>query len=123
MRIPKKVFAEQFGYEKDEINDTNVTDTIRYESEILLGLNKLFTSLPGFQCTSLEKDEALNFAKPSTKEENQEDFVSVLLKIELKSNKNFFIYDKNTHAFPHEREFLLQEGLEFKILEKSKKRH
>ena len=44
MRIPKKVFAEQFGYEKDEINDTNVTDTMRYESEILLGLNKLFTS-------------------------------------------------------------------------------
>ena len=123
MRIPKKVFAEQFGYEKDEINDTNVTDTIKCESDVFLESNNFFTNQPRFQCTSLEKDEALNFAKPSTKEENQEDFVSVLLKIELKSNKNFFIYDKNTHAFPHEREVLLQEGLEFKILEKSKKRH
>ena len=36
----------------------------------------------------------------------EEDYVSVLLKIEIKSNKNFFIYDKHTHAFPHERETL-----------------
>ena len=31
-------------------------------------MNKLFTSQPGFQCTSLEKDEALNFAKPPEKD-------------------------------------------------------
>ena len=65
----------------------------------------------------------MNFAKPPQKDENQEGFVSVLLKIEIKSNKNFFIYDENTHAFPEEKEALLQEGLEFKIIDKTKKRH
>ena len=84
-------------------------------------MNKLFTSQTGFQSTSLEEDAALNFAKPPEKDENKEDFVSVLLKIELKSNKNFFIYDENTHAFPHEKEALFQEGLQFKIKEKTKK--
>ena len=65
-------------------------------------MNKVFTCQAGFLCTSLERGEALDFAKPPEKDENQEEFVSVLLKIELKSNKNFFIYDENTHAFPHE---------------------
>ena len=69
-------------------------------------MNKVFTSQPGFQSTSLEMDEALDFAKPSEEDYIEEDYVSVLLKIEIKSNKNFFIYDKNTHAFPHERETL-----------------
>ena len=36
----------------------------RCESEVLLGMNKLFTIQPGFLCTSLQKDEALDFAKP-----------------------------------------------------------
>jgi len=49
--------------------------------------------------------------------------VSVLLKIEVKSKNNFFIYDENTHAFPNEREALFQEGLAFKIIEKTKMRH
>ena len=49
--------------------------------------------------------------------------MSVLLKIEIKSNKNFFIYDENTHAFPNEEEVLLQEGLKFKIVEKKKMKH
>ena len=83
-------------------------------------MNKLFTNQAGFQCSSLNKDEALRFAKPSEKDENQKDFVSVLLKIELKSNKNFFIYNENTHAFPEEKEVLFQEGLEFKIISKTK---
>jgi len=30
---------------------------------------KAFTSQPGFQCTSLDRDAALNFAKPSEKDE------------------------------------------------------
>ena len=47
-------------------------------------MNKLFTSQPGFQSTSLNKEEALNFAQPNEKDENQDSFVSVLLKIELK---------------------------------------
>ena len=70
-------------------------------------MNKIFLSQPGFQSTSLEKDVALDFAKPPENDENQEEFVSVLLKIELKSNKNFFIYDENTHAFPDEKEVIL----------------
>ena len=49
--------------------------------------------------------------------------MSILLKIEIKSNKNFFIYDENTHAFPDEKEALFQEGLEFKIVEKTKMKH
>jgi len=47
-------------------------------------MNKLYTSQPGFQSTSLDKDAALNFAKPPEKDEDQDNFVSVLLKIELK---------------------------------------
>ena len=97
-------------------------------------MNKVFTSQPGFQCTSLKKDEALDFAKPTEKkkdlnfinpgeDKNQKDFVSVLLKIEIKTNKNFFIYDENTHAFPNEKEALFQEGLEFKIIGKTKMIH
>ena len=74
-------------------------------------MNKLFTSQPGFQCASLKKDSALNFAKPPKNDENDKEFVSVLLKIELKTNKNFFVYDENTHAFPDEKEALFQEGL------------
>ena len=48
---------------------------------------------------------------PPKNAENQEDLVSVLLKIELKTKNNFFIYNKDTHAFPKEKEALLQEGL------------
>lgn len=48
MRIPKSVFAEQFGYEKDRINNTDFTEIQRWESEIFLGKNKVFTSQPGF---------------------------------------------------------------------------
>jgi len=33
--------------------------------------------------------------------------IGVLLKIELKSNKNFFVYDDETSAFPDEQEVLL----------------
>ena len=47
-------------------------------------MNKLFTNQAGFQCCSLKRDAALDFAKPPEKDENQKDFVSVLLKIELK---------------------------------------
>ena len=32
-------------------------------------MNKVCTSQPGFQSTSLNKDEALNFAKPHKKKE------------------------------------------------------
>ena len=81
MRIPRQVFAGQFGHEGPEINFTEGTDESSIRFEILLGMNKLFTSQPGFQSTSLEKEAALNFAMPPEKDENQEDFVSVLLKI------------------------------------------
>ena len=39
----------------------------------------------------------------------------------MKKNKNFFVFDENTHAFPEESEALLQEGLEFKIIGKKMK--
>ena len=39
----------------------------------------------------------------------------MLLKIELKKRKNFFVYNEETSAFPIEQEVILQEGLEFKI--------
>ena len=47
-------------------------------------MNKLFTSQPGFQSTSLDKEAALNFAKPPEDSEISKEYVSVLLKIELK---------------------------------------
>jgi hypothetical protein len=43
------------------------------------------------------------------------EYVSVLLKIELKKRTNFFVYDAESHAFPEEKEVLLQEGLKFVI--------
>ena len=70
MRIPKKVFATQFGYENEGINNSDEFNLSRCESEVLLGMNKVFTSQTGFQCTSLEKDVALNFAKPPEKKED-----------------------------------------------------
>ena len=36
-------------------------------------------------------------------------------------NKNYFIYDEETSAFPREKEVLLQEGLTFQIIEIKKK--
>ena len=33
-------------------------------------MNKIYTSQPGFQSTSLDKFAALNFAKPPEKDEN-----------------------------------------------------
>ena len=45
------------------MNDSNNSDKL-FDTEILLGENKVFTSQPGFQSTSLEKDEALDFSKP-----------------------------------------------------------
>jgi len=35
------------------------------------------------------------------------DYVGVLLKIELRKNENYFIYDEETSAFPREEEVLL----------------
>ena len=122
MRIPKRVAADQFGYDKDDINITDATDASQWESQVLLGKSKVYSSQLGFQSTSLEKDEALDFAKPP-EDDSQIGFVSILLKIEIKSNMNFFIYDENTHAFPHEKEALFQEGLEFKIIEKNRIKH
>ena len=69
MRIPRRFSAEQFGYENQGINFTDENDLSRCESEVLLGMNKVFTSQAGFQCTSLEKEEALNFAKPPEEDE------------------------------------------------------
>jgi len=48
MRIPKSVFAEQFGCEQDRINFTDFTEISKFESEIFLVKNKVFTSQPGF---------------------------------------------------------------------------
>jgi hypothetical protein len=80
-------------------------------------MQKEFTFQRGFQITSEDKLLALKFANPTFDKENPE-IVSVILKIELTTNKNFFKYDENTHAFPDEKEVLLQEGLKFKILNK-----
>ena len=77
------------------------------ETETLLSTNKLFTSQPGFQSTSLTEEAALNFAKPPENAKKLKEFVSVILKIEMKKNKNFFVFDENTHAFPEESEALL----------------
>jgi len=47
-------------------------------------MNKVFTSQPGFQSTSLDKNVSLSYAMRLKKDENKGDFVSVLLKIEVK---------------------------------------
>ena len=50
------------------------------------------------------------------------DHIGVLLKIELRQNKNYFVYDEETSAFPREKEVLLQEGLTFQIIEIKQKK-
>ena len=50
------------------------------------------------------------------------DHIGVLLKIELRQNKNYFVYDEETSAFPTEKEVLLQEGLTFQIIEIKQKK-
>ena len=69
--------------------------------DTLLGMQKEFTIQKGFQSTSEDKLLALKFANPTFDEENPE-IVSVILKIELTTNKNFFKYNEETTAFPEE---------------------
>jgi len=69
--------------------------------DTLLGIEKEFTIQKGFQSTSEDKLLALKFANPTFDEENPE-IVSVILKIELATDKNFFKYNKETTAFPEE---------------------
>ena len=40
---------------------------IKSQSEVLLEINKTFTSQPGFLCTSLDKEVSLDFVKPKDK--------------------------------------------------------
>ena len=91
--------------------------------DTLLGKNKEFTFQRGFQSTSLSKEQALNFADPTSDPEINPDIVSVLLKIELEHRKNFYIYDGDSSAFKNEQEVILQEGLKFKIVDKQLKQH
>jgi hypothetical protein len=43
--------------------------------------------------------------------------VGVLLKIQINGTKNYFILDQpDYHAFPSEKEVLLQDGLKYEIL-------
>ena len=65
-------------------------------------INTEFTFQRGFQSTSLSKEQALKFADPTFDQEINPDKVSVLLKIELKHRKNFFIYDGGAPAFNDE---------------------
>ena len=85
-------------------------------------INTEFTFQRGFQSTSLSKEQALKFADPTFDPEINPDKVSVLLKIELKHRKNFYIYE-NCSAFRNEQEVLLQEGLKFKIVDKQLQQH
>ena len=39
--------------------------------------------------------------------------ISVLLRIKLNQNKNFWICDQKTSAFPEEQQVILQDGLTF----------
>ena len=50
---------------------------------------------------------ALSFADPSFYPEVNSDSISVLLKIELKHRKNFFIYEESVSAFSEEQEVIL----------------
>ena len=77
-----------------------------------------FTFQRGFLSTSLDKNVALKFADPTIDIEENPDNISVLLKIELKHKKNFFIYDSSVSAFKDEKEVILQEGLKLKIVDK-----
>ena len=50
----------------------------------------------------MKKEAALTFANPAKYEPDNPEIVSVLLKIELKHRKNFFIYDGSDTAFGDE---------------------
>ncbi len=52
MRIQKRVFAEPFGNKNEGIINESVFSAQPLETEHLLGMNEVFTSQPGFQCTS-----------------------------------------------------------------------
>ena len=112
----KKDFCKQFCEEDPAINRCSFSNR-KSETKKILELNREYTCQEGFLCTSLKKNSALSFAEVLKRKDSQiqNDFISVLLKIELKRNKNFFINDEYTHAFPDE-----QEGLKFKIVDKTK---
>lgn len=64
----------------------------------------------------MDKQIALKFScADQSPDENK---ISVILEIHLQSTKNFFVMDtEDYHAFWLEREVLLQEGLQFKIID------
>ena len=65
----------------------------------------------GFLSTSKNKKLALQFADP-TDDVNK---IGVLLTLEIKQKKNFYIYDKNDAEYINEEEVLFNEGLKFKL--------
>ena len=77
---------------------------------------KTWTSQKGFQSTSMDKEIAVKFACRNNTPDAYK--ISVVLEIEIESDKNLFVADQEEyHAFIEEREVLLQEGLNFEIVE------
>ena len=64
----------------------------------------------------MDKDIAVKFACQNYFVDSNK--ISVVLEIEIQSDKNLFVADQEDyHAFIEEREVLLQEGLEFEVRE------
>ena len=74
-----------------------------------VNLKKEFTTQRGFCCTTKNKNIAIDFAQSKNdKNDNEDKKISVLLKIKINSEYNFFVLDTDEyHAFPCEEEVLL----------------
>ena len=67
----------------------------------------------GFLSASLNMELALTFADYTFEEDRNK--IGVLLKIEIKQKRNFFIYKNDNSAFDTEDEVLFNEGLTFEV--------
>ena len=77
-----------------------------------------FVNLTGYTSTTLKRDVALAFAvKNSDSLDNDTNKKSILLQIEFTGDNQFFyLNSKKYSAYPGEKEVLLQDGIQYKVV-------
>ena len=74
-------------------------------------------NLIGYISSSRSREFALNFAFKNLNSEGTRDQIPVVLEISFSGKKGMFEMSKYFSAFPGEDEVLIQDGLEYRVLE------
>ena len=81
-------------------------------------------SLTGFTSTTLNRGTALGFAtidliakeKKSAAADSTSSVVPLLIEIDFKGNQFFYLNSEKLSAYPDEKEVLLQDGVQYKVV-------